>query len=155
MSRVNVDAQAFLDSRFGVLAREMGWGEPDFAIGKMARLWMECTLRETDRLTEDELSFAWVCDGSRAALAIISADLGEFVNTKRGTVEQKSVRIRGCEGRTDWLEKKRKAGRSGGKKSKRRGKAKADSAYPNSEAHPKQKSNTPAPAPAPDKDSQS
>ncbi len=146
MSRVNVDAQAYLDSRFGILGRLMGWGRAEFAIGMMSRIWLECTLRETDILSEAELGCAWGCDGSAAWTALRDSKLGD---TRPMVGDMKMVRIKGCKGRTDWLATKRKAGKKGGKKSRKTPEAKPDSAYPESEADPKHESNTPAPAPAP------
>lgn len=150
MSRVNVDAQALLDSRFARLAYAMDFADADHAIGKMVRLWMECTLRETEELHEAEIGFAWQCASNVAAKALEQSGLGEIVESKSDGVV---VRIKGCKGRTDWLAAKRKAGAKGGKKSGKARKVKVEakriSASDSAEANPKHATNTPAPAPAP------
>lgn len=107
MTRVNVDAQAFLDSRFALLASEMGWPDGDCAIGKMARLWLECTTRETETLMGFEVGFAWRCDPDLAESALVKSGLADALPEGGG------LRIRGTTGRTDWLGKLRKNGKYG------------------------------------------
>jgi hypothetical protein len=116
VSRVNVDLQALVDSRFAVLATHMGWADADHAIGKMVRVWMECTMRETDVLSEAELRFAFgapQAEMDSACDALVASGLAEPVG-RGGSRASGKVRIRGCLGRTDWLGKKRAAGKKGG-----------------------------------------
>src|SRR3990167_5411634 len=138
--RVNIEAQAFADARFGVLARLLGMSDADHAIGKMARVWLECTARERVTLSAVELEVLFGV--ANVADALVDSGLGERVSDTE-------IRIRGCAGRTDWLARKREAGRIHGKKG---GRPVKGSPFPKTRVtlSETQKTETPpAPAPAP------
>ena len=107
MARVTVDAAVFTDSRFDVLARELRTTR-DSAVMRMIRVWVNCTDRETDRFSPRFLSPLLRCKADQVVAALCeSAQLGE-------ALDDGTVRIRGCAGRTDWLAKKRATAEAGG-----------------------------------------
>src|SRR5512139_695721 len=115
MARVNVETSALTDARFARLAEMRIWADADHARGKMLRIWNECVHRGPTLPV-------WLIDhhlGSGAAMNLVECELAELVNPAgdvAGVLAGETlVRIRGTEGRTDWLEKKIKAAELGGK----------------------------------------
>jgi hypothetical protein len=147
MSRVNIDAAAFTDPRFGALALAMGWQDHYTAIGRMAGLWLQCTLRETYSLPVKQIA---VLLGSTDA-DLVKQNLLECELAAEN--DDGTLRICGTAGRIEWLAAKRKAGAKGGKakgSQLRRGKKQnSASALPPAEAEHGFATPPPAPTPAP------
>jgi hypothetical protein len=105
MARVNIDQKAFTDARFLRLARLMGGADRDLALGRMVRVWNECIERETYDLP------TWVIveifNDENAPVWVVEAGLAEVSNSE-------NVRVRGTEGRIEWLAKKRATARKNG-----------------------------------------
>ncbi len=97
---VRIDSDAFGDLRFRRLGRLIGSDEYG-ALGRMAWLWRECTARQTHVL--DEATVAEVVDPKH----VVEAGLGEQVDG--------GIRIRGTNGRIEWLGKLRDARSAGGR----------------------------------------
>lgn len=89
---VNVKTKALSDNRFATVARICGLADADHARGKMLHLWEQCTQEQTYTLTDDDVVSVL---GERAVEALVRARLGEAVAG--------GVRIRGTEGRIEWL----------------------------------------------------
>jgi hypothetical protein len=104
VARVNVDAEALQDLRFRRLGRLLGM-DHFAALGRMIYVWYFCTVRETYFVSRDDLTDLVGVD---AWAALEEAELGE--------VQGDVMRIKGTKGRTDWLAKKRAAGKKGGDK---------------------------------------
>lgn len=112
MPAVRIEEEAFGDERYDDLAAAAGLADADHARGKMARLWRQCTLEGTyalHRITVERVL------GPKAIEALTFARLGELLDDGR-------VRVRGTEGRIEWLEKVRAGGKKGGRPRKVRDK---------------------------------
>lgn len=103
---VRIESEVWGDWRFRALAQSLGC-EWHAAIGKMAHLWGECTRRDSHYLSARVCAAILGCSPDDAEGILQDADLGE--PTPEG------VRIKGTEGRIEWLGQKRRAGRKGGK----------------------------------------
>jgi len=101
-ANVTVLAIAQTDPRIHLLGEVAGYNHHE-ALGRMVRLWGECTDRETHIVSEAVIKG---CLGINGVEAILAADLGERAPN--------GIRVRGTAGRTDWLAQKRKAGSAGG-----------------------------------------
>jgi hypothetical protein len=101
---VRIESDAFEDLRYAVLARLCHLADADHAIGKMARLWRQCTAQQT--YTLDPAIVASVL-GENGPSALVSSGLGEPAGDE--------IRIKGTEGRIEWLGKLRKNARKGGR----------------------------------------
>lgn len=102
MSGVRIEDDAFGDTRYDVLARACGLADADHARGKMARLWRQCTAESRYVLPVEDVESVL---GENAVAGLERARLGEKV---RG-----GVRIRGTQGRIEWLGKLRDNGKFG------------------------------------------
>lgn len=106
MARISVEQKALTDPRFDLLGRFLQATRHD-ALGRMILVWNECQERNTYTLPErlvgaimgDRDGARWVCE----------SDLAVWVN-------KNEIRIRGTQGRIEWLEVKRTAARSNGRK---------------------------------------
>lgn len=143
---VRIEDEAFSDSRYAVLARSLGLADVDHAIGKMARVWRQCTLEHRYSLPQTDVQ-ALLGDGGVEAL--VTARLGELTNDGL-------VRICGTRGRIEWLAKLKAGGRKGGKsrasKAKRDKKGRLATSRPSlvEASHPSPGlSSPPVPAPVP------
>jgi len=101
---VRIEAEAFSDERYEVLAAACGLVDADHARGKMARLWRQCTA-----LGVYVLPASTVCAvlGPNGAVSIVESGLGEL--------HEDGIRIRGTRGRIEWLKKLRSNAKKGGK----------------------------------------
>ena len=104
MAGVTIAAGAFGDPRFDYLAELMSYADADHARGKMAKLISRCTALGTSALPPKVIV---VCLGKLGPEAIVEADLGELLDD--GT-----IRVKGCEGRTEWLAESADRGTTGG-----------------------------------------
>lgn len=107
MARVNVDSQALTDARFAVLAGLMGVADPDYALGKMVRLWNQCIERETYVVTKPVI-VALFGGASDAPDWLLKAELAEQ--------DDSGLRIKGTRGRIEYLAEKRAKARENGLK---------------------------------------
>ena len=106
MARINVEQKALSDPRFTALARLRKYDDPDLALAKMVRVWNECIERSSYSLP------CWVveaifCD-SDAPADLVTVELAEWESDDR-------LRIKGTEGRTEYLGDLRAAKVRGGK----------------------------------------
>lgn len=99
---VRIDGEAFTDPRLEVLGSIAGYNRHE-ALGRLALLWATCTDRETKILAE---SFVIGCLGPKGVEALLQAGLGEK--------NCAGIRIKGTEGRIEWLAKRRAAAKTGG-----------------------------------------
>lgn len=97
MASVSIEFAAFLDPRFKILASLSGQSRFD-AIGRMAAVWVYCIEKSEAVLPQALIDVVAEIPGY--ACWIIESGLGEVV-------EDGSVRIRGTEGRIEWLAKAR------------------------------------------------
>ena len=111
MASVRIEGEAFQDRRYDRLAEYAGLVDADHARGKMASLWLQCTIEGRYILPECDVKRAL---GDRGVDALEFAGLGERTDD--------GVRIRGTRGRIEWLEQKRKEGRKHGQKGAKFGK---------------------------------
>lgn len=102
MARINVEQTALSDTRYKALARMLDLGDADHALGKMVRVWNECTERETYTLP------CWaieaIFDSDQAPQAVVDAELAEWVDDT-----MRHLRIRGTKGRIEWIGRFRNA----------------------------------------------
>ena len=105
-ARASIEARAWGDVRFDVLARELGVDKYS-ALGRMAALWGECTERDIYYLPLAVVALYLGCSQDRVVPALCdTALLGE--DTPDG------IRIFGTEGKIEWLAKERARARKGG-----------------------------------------
>lgn len=105
MPSVRIEDVAFGDLRYPRLAAECGLADADHAIGKMARLWRQCTAENQYQMDPADVIAVL---GPRGVEALVASRLGEVVAGGK-------VRIRGTRGRIEWLETLRENGRKGGR----------------------------------------
>jgi hypothetical protein len=111
MSRVNVDFEAFTDTRFVHLAILMGFADHDHARSKVEYLWQECTLRGTTKLPQ------WLVDarlGDGGSDALIKSELARWAEG-RGDSKTRLLHICGAGERCLWLANKQGQSAKGGK----------------------------------------
>lgn len=105
MPAVRIEEEAFGDERYDDLAVVAGLADADHARGKMAKLWRQCTLENTQilhRVTVERVL------GTKGFEALVFARLGEQTEVDR-------IRIKGTQGRIEWLQKVRENGSKGGR----------------------------------------
>lgn len=105
---IRVEDDAFSDPRMELLGVLAGYNRFE-ALGRMAHLWRVCTNKQMYYVTEATIV---ACLGERGVEALIGSELGE--KTPDG------IRVRGTEGRIEWLGKKRTAAKAGGLAKSRR-----------------------------------
>jgi hypothetical protein len=133
---VRIEDEAFADERYEDLAHHAGLADADHARGKMARIWRQCTIEGTNQVENQMVMRVF---GSGGVEALVRARLAELAGPSH-------VRIRGTEGRIEWLQKLRENGNKGGR-------PKGSGTKPLGSPDPKplgsSNGNPPAPAPAP------
>ncbi len=102
---VTIQAAAFSDLRFEVLAKACGLADADHARGRVARLWSYCTDRNRCDLSPVEISAVL---GSSGVAGLLESDLGR--QNDDGTIY-----ISGTEERCGWLQGLRDRAQVGGK----------------------------------------
>jgi len=108
VARINVEQKALTDPRFRLLGTLLGYPPhiaAEAALGQMVKVWNECQERGCYQLPL-EIVQALLGD-EKAPKAIYRAELGD----ENGDF----LRIKGTEGRVEWLENCRKKGREGGR----------------------------------------
>lgn len=98
---VTIEHSAFSDRRIAYLGEHAGYSHME-ALGRMATLWSRCTELLTDKPGTAEIE---ACIGRDEAL-LLKSGLGEL--TPEG------VRVRGCQGRTEWYADIHERNRKGG-----------------------------------------
>lgn len=140
MARVNVDSQALVDARFGILSSLMGLDDPDYAMGKMVRLWMQCIERETYVITKPVI-VSLFRGNQDAPMWLVQSELAEEV--------EGGLRIKGTKGRIEYLaEKRAKARRNGTKGGRPAGGKRKPTLVSNNNQRRGVVETPPAPAPA-------
>ncbi|WP_020473369.1 hypothetical protein [Zavarzinella formosa] len=121
---VRIENEAFGDPRIQMLGMLSGYNSYE-ALGRMAHLWRVCTERES--YIVDSL---WIniCLGPKGTENIVHAGLAE--------VTEEGIRIKGTEGRIEWLKKARESGKVGGQASAKARIAKAKSASIRASSNP-------------------
>ncbi|HYE98509.1 MAG TPA: hypothetical protein VEJ18_06330, partial [Planctomycetota bacterium] len=104
-----MEDESFRDPRIKRLARKLGTSYFD-ALGRMAFVWHYCTDKQVYAVGDGTL--ADLTDREDFAELMISADLGE----REGTL----VRVKGTEGRIEWLGERRAAAAKGGEANRKR-----------------------------------
>jgi uncharacterized phage protein (TIGR02220 family) len=113
---VRIEPQAFTDPRFTVLAKRAGLADSDHALIKMARVWSWCT--ERCRYDIPYFFLAAFFEGDDPATHIVQAALGEWMDCSEPDQHPpgcRHVRVKGTEGRIEWLEDSRSTAQAGGK----------------------------------------
>ncbi len=103
MARVNVEQKALTDPRFELLGQMLGSNRFE-ALGRMLLVWHECQERGSYILTEKLLGI--IMGSPKGVEWLIESDLAER--------DEAGVRIKGTEGRIEWLEAKRTQARKNG-----------------------------------------
>lgn len=106
---VRIEDEAFNDPRIELLGSLSGYNRFE-ALGRLAHLWRACTQRETYIIDD-----IWVisCLGDKGPEALVKAGLAERVAD--------GLRVKGTEGRIEWLKKLRTNSKKGGEARKLRG----------------------------------
>lgn len=102
MARINVDQKALVDARYDLLGSLLGASRHD-ALGRMIVLWNQCLERGSYFLPVALVDAVMMGKGG----VVVAADLAEDAGD--GT-----LRIKGTEGRIEWLHSARQNGREGG-----------------------------------------
>ena len=103
MPAVRIEDEAFSDIRYDVLASACQLADADHARGKMLNLWRQCTAQHRHVLPR---SMIVAVLGQNGPVGIIEAGLGEE--------HHEGIRIKGTEGRIEWLAKLRDNAAKGG-----------------------------------------
>lgn len=142
---VRIEAKAWDDPAFAVLAMRLGWQDADLAIIKCARVWAHATEQNDPAIAVVEVDAIVRTPGFAAHM--VAARLADV--SERNSEE---IVLRGATGknrnRISWLATKRKNSRKGGSANGAKWGAKGEPIGSGS-AVPKGSPNTPAPAPAP------
>lgn len=123
-ANVRIEDEAFGDPRIEALGTIAGYNRYE-ALGRLAHLWRVCTQREAYILSDVQISG---CLGAKGPEALIGAELGERV--------EGGIRIKGTEGRIEWLQKLRASAKAGGAANKRRIEATRGESHTQSTAKP-------------------
>jgi hypothetical protein len=99
---VRIDNDAFVDPRVELLGDLAGYNRYE-ALGRLAHLWRVCTDRQQHVVSE---AIVRSCLGAAGVDALLQSELGER--------HPDGIRVRGTQGRIEWLEAKRTAARAGG-----------------------------------------
>jgi len=107
---VRIDADAFTDYRFDVLAQLLGLPDADCARGKMLTIWRYCTQTQRHVIPVPYAVHVLGIPGPSA-----------LIDSKLGVKHPQGIRIKGTKGRIEWLSKLRAAGHLGAKHGKKGG----------------------------------
>jgi uncharacterized phage protein (TIGR02220 family) len=147
VSRVNVDAIAFTDGRFKLLAELLGYIDADHARSKVEYVWLACTIRGELELPR------WVVEqhlGPTGPEALVECELARWTSG-RGDSRTRRMYICGARGRTEWFTRLQGQSSKGGKaraeKTSRQA-GKFTSQQDGAETSPLALAPAPAPAPA-------
>ncbi len=136
---VRIENEAWGDLRFATLARLCGLADAEHALIRCARIWSW----QTEHYTDTDPTY--VVDEDIIISALGPAGPAAMVRARLAEQEPIGFRIRGSEGRIEWLWAKRKASAKGGEAMKRKHRHKKEpiglpagspSAGPNTEPNP-------------------
>lgn len=146
---VRIEAKAFDDPRFGILARHLGLADGLHALAKVARVWQW----QAEEYSPDSPTYVVPTDilehylGTGAGEALVKSRLAYSEPT--GSGGSVGYRMRGAEGRIEWLHAKRENGRKGGRPNKNKPTG-FDSGSPGgTDSEPGSNPLSPSPLPAP------
>lgn len=105
--RVNLEATVWTDARFVVLAKLMGWPDPDLAIIKVAKVWRQCVMEGVYELPAGAIDALLGSDGCRS---LIASGLAEPTDK-----EATRARVKGTRGRIEWHKNSKENGKKGGR----------------------------------------
>lgn len=105
MPRVNIEEQARKDPRFVVLGKKLNTTKFD-ALGRMIEVWAHCTENNSYFLCPEIIDACAELDGFHKLILLTEVGLAE--QTSQG------IRIKGTEGRIEWLGKIREGAKKGG-----------------------------------------
>lgn len=147
-TRVNIEAEAWGDIRFATLARLCKLVDSDHALVKCARIWAW----QTEHFTPESPTYVVDIDIVESVLGEGAAEI--LIRCRLAEPAPGGVRIKGSEGRIEWLYRNRSNGkkRRGGHErvaGARAGAPAPGDQVPNGSAAHKQVAPAPAPAPAP------
>ncbi len=111
---VRIDASAWGDLRFATLARLCGFADAEHALIKCAKIWSW----QTEHYTPD--SPTYVVDLELVESALGAGSASHLVRARLAEEGPDGLRIKGSEGRIEWLWKKRIASKNGGEATKRK-----------------------------------
>jgi hypothetical protein len=97
---VRVEDEAFSDIRYEVLGGYLGTSKYD-ALGRLCWLWRQCTQQSTYVLDQQVVQ--------------VIVDPVKLCDANLGVVVEQGIRIKGTEGRIEWLEERRNAKIAAGK----------------------------------------
>ncbi len=97
---VRIEDEAFSDARYDHLAKLLGVSKFD-ALGRMAFIWRQCTQEQTHSL--------------EASLVAVFVDPNLLIECRLAEENNGLIRIKGTEGRIEWLGRLRKNARKGGR----------------------------------------
>jgi hypothetical protein len=109
LARISIEAGAWTDPRFAMLARYLGLADAEHALIRCARVWAW----QTERFTPDAPTYVVTAElletlmGPGSPAALVRADLAEEL--------PEGFRIRGSEGRIEWLANRRRSAVMGGR----------------------------------------
>lgn len=117
---VRIEASAWGDLRFATLARLCGFADAEHALIKVAKIWSW----QTEHYRPDAPTY--VVDPELVESALGPGGAGHMVRARLAEEGPDGLRIRGSEGRIEWLWKNRQASARGGEATKRKHKNKAE-----------------------------
>jgi hypothetical protein len=109
LARISIEAGAWTDPRFAMLARYLGLADAEHALIRCARVWAW----QTERFTPDVPTYVVTAElletlmGPGSPAALVRAGLAEELPD--------GFRIRGSEGRIEWLANRRRSAVMGGR----------------------------------------
>jgi hypothetical protein len=109
LARISIEAGAWTDPRFAMLARYLGLADAEHALIRCARVWAW----QTERFTPDAPTYVVTAElletlmGPGSPAALVRAGLAEEL--------PEGFRIRGSEGRIEWLANRRRSAVMGGR----------------------------------------
>ncbi len=111
---VRIDALAWGDLRFATLARLCGFADAEHALIKCAKIWSW----QTEHFTFERPTYVVDVDIVESALGVGGAD--HLVRARLAETGPDGLRMRGSEGRIEWLHKNRNSSAKGGEATKRK-----------------------------------
>lgn len=142
MARINVEQKALTDPRFHALAKLRELADRFHALGMMIQVWNECIERGTYTLPCYVVEA--IFQHSSAPADLVTCELAEWAS-------ENTLRIRGTEGRTDYLSRLRAGNRERQRRKRERDSEKKRDVTRDNRDNVTPSRGAPAPAPAPDR----
>lgn len=112
---VRIESEAWDDLRFRTLARLLGMVDGDLALIKCGRLWSW----QAEHYTPEAPTYVVDADTIDSALGV-AGGAAAMVRAKLADEVPEGFRVRGAEGRIEWLWQRRQAAKAGGEATKRK-----------------------------------